>query len=86
MSSHPGSTLKDAVYLAEYLYKNHMRPEQVQDFYPTPGTVSTCMFYTGLDPYTLKPVFVERPLRARHFSAPCSSIMSPAMPKRSSRR
>ena len=60
MSSHPGSTLKDAVYLAEYLYKNHMRPEQVQDFYPTPGTVSTCMFYTGLDPYTLKPVFVEK--------------------------
>ena len=59
MSSHPG-TLKDAVYLAEYLYKNHMRPEQVQDFYPTPGTVSTCMFYTGLDPYTLKPVFVEK--------------------------
>ena len=49
-----------AVYLAEYLYKNHMRPEQVQDFYPTPGTVSTCMFYTGLDPYTLKPVFVEK--------------------------
>ena len=60
MSSHPGSTLSDAVYLAEYLYKNHMRPEQVQDFYPTPGTVSTCMFYTGLDPYTLKPVFVEK--------------------------
>ncbi len=60
MSSHPGSTLKDAVYLAEYLYRNHMRPEQVQDFYPTPGTVSTCMFYTGLDPYTLKPVFVEK--------------------------
>ena len=60
MSSHPGRTLKDAVYLAEYLYKNHMRPEQVQDFYPTPGTVSTCMFYTGLDPYTLKPVFVEK--------------------------
>jgi hypothetical protein len=60
MSSHPGSTLKDAVYLAEYLYKNRMRPEQVQDFYPTPGTVSTCMYYTGLDPYTLKPVFVEK--------------------------
>ena len=60
MSSHPGSTMKDAVYLAEYLYNNHMRPEQVQDFYPTPGTVSTCMFYTGLDPYTLKPVFVEK--------------------------
>ncbi|MFI3169723.1 MAG: YgiQ family radical SAM protein [Faecalibacterium sp.] len=60
MSSHPGSTLKDAVYLAEYLYNNRMKPEQVQDFYPTPGTVSTCMFYTGLDPYTLKPVFVEK--------------------------
>ncbi len=60
MSSHPGSTLKDAVYLAEYLYDNRMKPEQVQDFYPTPGTVSTCMFYTGLDPYTLKPVFVEK--------------------------
>ena len=60
MSSHPGSTLKDAVYLAEYLYDNNMRPEQVQDFYPTPGTVSTCMYYTGLDPYTLKPVFVEK--------------------------
>lgn len=60
MSSHPGSTLKDAVILAEYLYKNHIRPEQVQDFYPTPGTVSTCMYYTGLDPYTLKPIFVEK--------------------------
>ena len=58
MSSHPGSTLKDAVYLAEYLYKNHMRPEQVQDFYPTPSTISTCMYYTGLDPATLKPVYV----------------------------
>lgn len=60
MSSHPGSTLKDAVQLAEWLYNNHMRPEQVQDFYPTPGTVSTCMFYTGLDPYTMKPVYVPK--------------------------
>lgn len=60
MSSHPGSTLKDAVILAEYLYEHHMKPEQVQDFYPTPGTVATCMFYTELDPYTLKPVFVEK--------------------------
>ena len=58
--SHPGSTLRDAVTLAEYLYKNNIRPEQVQDFYPTPGTVSTCMFYTGLDPYTLKPVYVAK--------------------------
>lgn len=60
MSSHPGSTLRDAALLAEYLYKNRIRPEQVQDFYPTPGTVSTCMFYTGLDPYTLAPVYVAR--------------------------
>ncbi|WP_302322002.1 DUF3362 domain-containing protein, partial [Ruthenibacterium lactatiformans] len=52
--------LRDAVTLAEYLYKNNIRPEQVQDFYPTPGTVSTCMFYTGLDPYTLKPVYVAK--------------------------
>lgn len=60
MSSHPGSTLRDAVILAEYLYKNKVRPEQVQDFYPTPGTVSTCMFYTGLDPYTLEKVYVAK--------------------------
>lgn len=60
MSSHPGSTLKDAVELALFLKREHLRPEQVQDFYPTPGTISTCMFYTGLDPYTLQPVFVPR--------------------------
>ncbi len=60
MSSHPGSTLKEAVELALFLKENHIHPEQVQDFYPTPGTVSTCMFYTGMDPYTLKPVFVPR--------------------------
>jgi uncharacterized radical SAM protein YgiQ len=60
MSSHPGSTLKDAVELALFLKREHIRPEQVQDFYPTPGTVSTCMFYTGIDPFTMKPVFVPR--------------------------
>lgn len=60
MSSHPGSTLKDAVELALFLKQEHLRPEQVQDFYPTPGTISTCMFYTGLDPYTLKTVYVPR--------------------------
>lgn len=58
ISSHPGSTLRDAVALAEYLYENRLKPEQVQDFYPTPGTVSTCMYYTGLDPYMLKEVYV----------------------------
>ncbi len=60
MSSHPGSTIKDAIELALFLKRNRLHPEQVQDFYPTPGTVSTCMFYTGLDPYTLEPVFVPR--------------------------
>ena len=60
MSSHPGSTLKDAVELAVFLKKRHIRPEQVQDFYPTPGTISTCMFYTGLDPYTMKEVYVAK--------------------------
>ncbi len=60
MSSHPGSTLNDAVELSLFLKKEGIHPEQVQDFYPTPGTISTCMFYTGLDPYTLKEVYVPR--------------------------
>ena len=50
MSSHPGSTIKEAVELAVFLKENNLHPEQVQDFYPTPGTISTCMFYTGLGP------------------------------------
>ena len=58
MSSHPGSTLKEAIELAEYLRDLGYMPEQVQDFYPTPSTISTCMYYTGLDPATLKPVHV----------------------------
>ena len=60
MSSHPGSTIRDAIELAVFLKREGLHPEQVQDFYPTPGTVSTCMFYTGLDPYTLEPVYVPR--------------------------
>ncbi|MBQ2758110.1 MAG: YgiQ family radical SAM protein, partial [Clostridia bacterium] len=60
MSSHPGSTLGDAVALAECLKRDGYAPEQVQDYYPTPGTASTVMFYTGLDPLTMKPVFVPR--------------------------
>lgn len=60
MSSHPGSTLDDAIELACFLKKNHIKPEQVQDFYPTPGTISTCMFYTELDPYTMEPVYVAK--------------------------
>ena len=58
MSSHPGSTLNEAVELALYLKKWNYSPEQVQDYYPTPGTASTVMFYTGLDPFTMKEVFV----------------------------
>lgn len=58
MSSHPGSTLKEAVELAEYVRDIGYMPEQVQDFYPTPATISTCMYYTGVDPRTMKPVYV----------------------------
>ena len=60
MSSHPGSKPEDAIELALFLKKEGLHPEQVQDFYPTPGTISTCMFYTGLDPYTEKPIFVPK--------------------------
>lgn len=60
MSSHPGSTLRDAVELAEYLRDLGYMPEQVQDFYPTPGTLSTCMYYTELDPRTMEPVYVPK--------------------------
>ena len=58
MSSHPGSTLKEAVKLSEYLRDLGYMPEQVQDFYPTPSTISTVMYYTGLDPRTMEPVYV----------------------------
>lgn len=60
MSSHPGSTLKDAIRLAEYIRDMGYIPEQVQDFYPTPGTVSTTMYYTGLNPLTMEKVYVPR--------------------------
>ena len=58
MSSHPGSSMKEAVELAEYLRDLGYMPEQVQDFYPTPSTISTCMYYTGLDPRTMEWVYV----------------------------
>ena len=60
MSSHPGSTLKEAVELAEYCRDLGYMPEQVQDFYPTPSTISTCMYYTGLDPRTMEAVYVPK--------------------------
>ena len=60
MSSHPGSSWKEAVELAEFYRDMGYMPEQVQDFYPTPSTISTCMYYTGLDPRTMKPVYVPK--------------------------
>ena len=60
MSSHPGCSVKEAVELAIFLKKENIRPDQVQDFYPTPGTISTAMFYTGLDPYTMEEVYVAK--------------------------
>ena len=65
MSSHPGSTPKDAVELAVFLKREGLRPEQVQDFYPTPGTVSTCMFYTELDPYTMEKIYVPKTMKEK---------------------
>ena len=60
ISSHPGCTLEGAVELAVYLKQNNLRPRQVQDFYPTPGTLSTCMFYTGKNPLTNEKVFIPK--------------------------
>lgn len=60
MSSHPGSDLNAAIELAQYMKANKLYPEQVQDFYPTPGTLSTCMFYTGMDPITMKKVYIPK--------------------------
>ena len=65
MSSHPGSTLKDAVELALFCKRQGIHPKQVQDFYPTPGTISTAMFYTELDPCTLEPVYVPKSEREK---------------------
>ena len=65
MSSHPGCTMKDAVALAEYLRDISHQPEQVQDFYPTPSTLSTVMYYTGLDPRTMQPVYVPKDPREK---------------------
>lgn len=65
MSSHPGSTLKSAIKLAEYIRDLGYIPDQVQDFYPTPSTMSTCMYYTGVNPVDLKPVYVPRDTREK---------------------
>ncbi len=77
MSSHPGSNLKDAVELALFLKKEHIRPEQVQDFYPTPGTISTAMFYTELDPYTLEPVYVPKTMKEKRMQRALLQYFNP---------
>ena len=78
MSSHPGSTMQDAVRLAEYLHKTGRRPEQVQDFYPTPGTISTCMYYTGIDPRTMKPVYVAKDPKEKAMQRALLQFRNPA--------
>ncbi|WP_088225366.1 YgiQ family radical SAM protein [Desulfosporosinus sp. FKB] len=65
MSSHPGSTLQEAIELAEYVRDMGVNPEQVQDFIPTPGTLSTCMYYTGIDPRTMEKVYVPRSMHEK---------------------
>lgn len=89
MSSHPGSTLNDAVELALFIKQQKLHPEQVQDFYPTPGTISTAMFYTGLDPYTMKEVYsaknpkdkaMQRAL-LRYFAPECHDLAQEALIK-----
>lgn len=78
MSSHPGSDLSSAVELAEYLRDLNYTPEQVQDFYPTPGTLSTCIYYTGIDPRTMEKVYVPK---SPHEKAMQRALMQYRLPK-----
>lgn len=78
MSSHPGSDLNDAIELALYLKKTGQRPEQVQDFYPTPGTLSTCMYYTGVDPRTGEKIYVPRSPREKAMQRALMQYFKPA--------
>jgi uncharacterized radical SAM protein YgiQ len=77
MSSHPGSTLKEAVELAEYVRDMGVNPEQVQDFIPTPGTLSTCMYYTGLDPHTMQEVYIPRSMHEKAMQRALIQYRSP---------
>ncbi len=78
ISSHPGATLQDAIELALYLKREKIRPQQVQDFYPTPGTLATCMYHTGLDPETMRPVYVAKSAREKNFQR---ALLQPANPQ-----
>jgi len=77
MSSHPGSDLNAAIELACYLNDTGFYPEQVQDFYPTPGTLSTCMYYTGLDPRTMKTVYVAKDPREKEMQRALMQFRDP---------
>ena len=77
MSSHPGSTLKEAIELAEFCRDMGFNPEQVQDFYPTPSTMSTAMYYTGVDPRTMKPVYTPKKLAREGAAARLSNTATP---------
>ena len=78
MSSHPGSTMKDAIALALYLKEENLSPEQVQDFYPTPGTASTVMYATGIDPFTQKPVYVATDPKEKRYQRVLLQFGKPA--------
>ena len=78
ISGHPGSTLRDMVELAIYLKKRNMRPRQVQDFIPTPMAMATCMYYTGIDPFTRKPVYTAKDLRDKRLQKALLLYWDPA--------
>ncbi len=78
ISGHPGSTLRDMVDLALYLKKNDLRPRQVQDFIPTPMSMATCMYHTGLDPFTMKPVFTAKDLHDKRLQKALLLYWDPA--------
>jgi uncharacterized radical SAM protein YgiQ len=78
ISGHPGSTLRDMVDLASYLKKNDLRPRQVQDFIPTPMSMATCMYHTGLDPFTMKPVYTAKDLREKRLQKALLLYWDPA--------
>ncbi len=78
MSSHPGSTIHDAIKLAQYLNAHRINPQQVQDFYPTPGTISTCMFYTELNPFTMEKVYVPKPYKEKTLQRALLQFRNPA--------
>ena len=81
ISAHPGSTLKEAVELAEFIRDSGLRPEQVQDFTPTPGSLSTCIYYTGLDPFTLEEVYVPKGAGGAQDAARAAPVLDAGKPR-----